>query len=408
MNTVERSAIFEAHQDEATHKPHTSDEVDLEGKVGLGTPPCWFGILVTSILQLTDKQSAAAKDIPPLKGLSFLDRFLVVWIILSMAIGILLGQFVPSTGPALQRGQFVGVSLPIAIGLLVMMYPILCKVRFETLHLLLRSRSLWTHLFISFIVNWIICPLLMTALAWVFLPDREDLRQGLIFVGIARCIAMVLIWTDLAGGDGDYCAVLVAFNSILQIVLFAPLAVFYIKVVSHADDIVNVEYSIVVRSVAVFLGIPLGVAIVTRVGLRRLVGERNYQMWFIRIVAPLSLVGLIFTIIVLFASQGAHVVTQITSVFRVCAPLVVYFAVVFTATMVICKKFGFGYKVSCTQSFTAASNNFELAIAVVVAVYGVSSGQALASTVGPLIEVPVLVSLVYVMKWFKKKYSWAD
>ena len=325
-----------------------------------------------------------------------------------MAIGILLGQFVHSTGPALQRGQFVGVSLPIAIGLLVMMYPILCKVRFETLHLLLRSRSLWTHLFISFIVNWIICPLLMTALAWAFLPDREDLRQGLIFVGIARCIAMVLIWTDLAGGDGDYCAVLVAFNSILQIVLFAPLAVFYIKVVSHANSTVEVDYSTVARSVAVFLGIPLGAAIVTRVGLRRLVGERNYQMWFIRIIAPLSLVGLIFTIIVLFASQGAHVVTQITSVLRVCAPLVVYFAIVFTATMVFCRKFGFGYKVSCTQSFTAASNNFELAIAVVVAVYGVSSGQALASTVGPLIEVPVLVSLVYVMKWFKKRWAWAD
>jgi len=248
----------------------------------------------------------------------------------------------------------------------------------------------------------------MTGLAWAFLPDRADLRQGLIFVGIARCIAMVLVWTDLAGGDGDYCAVLVAFNSTLQIVLFAPLAVFYIKIVSRDSDAVSVDYSTVARSVAVFLGIPLAAAVITRVGLRRAVGERNYQMWFIRLIAPWSLIGLIFTIIVLFASQGEQVVTQITSVLRVCAPLVVYFAMVFTTVMVFCSKMGFGYRVSCTQSFTAASNNFELAIAVVVAVYGVGSGQALASTVGPLIEVPVLVSLIYVMKWYKKKRGWSD
>ena len=296
----------------------------------------------------------------------------------------------------------------IAIGLLVMMYPILTKVRFETLHLLLRSRSLWGQLLLSFLLNWIFAPLLMTGLAWAFLPDRSDLRQGLIFVGIARCIAMVLIWTDLAGGDGDYCAVLVAFNSILQIVLFAPFAVFYVKVVSHASDAVVVSYSTVAKSVAVFLGIPLGAAIVTRVGLRHSLGERNYQMWFIRFVAPWSLIGLIFTIIVLFASQGQHVVTQITSVLRVCPPLIVYFVIVFTITVNLCRRFGFGYRVSCTQSFTAASNNFELAIAVVVGVYGAGSGQALASTVGPLVEVPVLVSLVYIMKWLRKKWGWLE
>jgi ACR3 family arsenite transporter len=321
-----------------------------------------------------------ARDIPPLRGLSFLDRFLVLWIVLAMAVGILLGNFVPSTGPTLQRGTFVGVSVPIAVGLLVMMYPILCKVRFETLHLLLKERDLWVQLGLSFLINWILCPLLMTGLAWAFLPDRPDLREGLIFVGIARCIAMVLIWTDLAGGDGDYCAVLVAFNSILQIVLFAPLAVFYIRIVSHESGSVDVNYSTVATSVAVFLGIPLGAAVITRLGLRRLVGERNYQMWFIRIIAPLSLIGLIFTIVVLFASQGAHVVNQITSVLRVCAPLLVYFATVFAATVAACHWWGFGYRVSCTQSFTAASNNFELAIAVVVAVYGAGSGQALAST----------------------------
>ena len=248
----------------------------------------------------------------------------------------------------------------------------------------------------------------MTGLAWAFLPDRADLREGLIFVGIARCIAMVLIWTDLAGGDGNYCAVLVAFNSVLQIVLFAPFAVFYIRIVSHSHAAINVSYSIVARSVAVFLGIPLAAAVLSRLALKKALGEQNYQMRFIRWVAPLSLIGLIFTIIVLFASQGEHVVTQITSVLRVCAPLVVYFAIVFTTTIILCRRFGFGYRVSCAQSFTAASNNFELAIAVVVAVYGAGSGQALASTVGPLIEVPVLVSLVYVMKWFKGKWIWAD
>jgi ACR3 family arsenite transporter len=348
----------------------------------------------------------ASDDLSPLKTLSFLDRFLVVWIILAMAIGIILGNTVHSAGRRLQENTFVGVSFPIAIGLLVMMYPILCKVRFETLHLLLRERALWVQVAISFVLNWIIAPLFMVGLAWAFLPDRQDLREGLIFVGIARCIAMVLIWTDLAKGDGDYCAVLVAFNSILQIVLFAPFAVFYIKVVSNSSNKLTVSYTKVATSVAVFLGIPLGAAIVTRLALRSLLGEFKYQNYFIRYISPWSLIGLIYTIIVLFTSQGAHVASQITSVLRVCAPLIVYFFVMFSATVFLCWKLGFGYRVSCTQSFTAASNNFELAIAVVVAVYGVGSGQALASTVGPLIEVPVLVALVYVLQWTKRRLGW--
>jgi ACR3 family arsenite transporter len=287
-----------------------------------------------------------------------------------------------------------------------MMYPILCKVRYETLHILLRNRELWIQIAVSFVLNWIVAPLFMVALAWAFLPDRQDLREGLIFVGIARCIAMVLIWNDLANGDPDYCAVLVAFNSILKIVLFAPFAVFYIKVVSHSHDDLAISYSRVATSVAVFLGIPLGAAILTRFTLRPLLGPEKYQNRFIRFVGPLALIGLLYTIIVLFASQGAHVVHQITSVLRVCAPLLVYFFAIFSFTVLLCWKLGFGYKSSCTQSFTAASNNFELAIAVVVAVYGAGSGQALASTVGPLIEVPVLVSLVYVLKFVKKRWHW--
>ncbi|CAN9201980.1 arsenical-resistance protein ACR3 [Alternaria alternata] len=391
MNTVERGAMGEEKDirlGDGEHR-HATD-VEKAGNDGgdmMGGTP------------------STKPDLPPLKGLSFLDRFLVVWIILAMAIGIALGNTVDSVGPALQRGEFVGVSIPIAIGLLVMMYPILCKVRYETLHLLLKKRELWIQIAVSFVLNWIIAPLFMVALAWAFLPDRQDLREGLIFVGIARCIAMVLIWTDLAGGDGDYCAVLVAFNSILQIVLFAPFAVFYIQVVSHGDK-TDISYEKVAQSVGVFLGIPLGAAVLTRLVLRSLLGEERYQRRFIRYIAPLSLIGLLYTIIVLFASQGAHVVRQITDVLRVCAPLLVYFIVIFTSTVWFCWKMGFSYKVSCTQSFTAASNNFELAIAVVVAVYGAGSGQALASTVGPLIEVPVLVLLVYVLKWIRKRWQW--
>lgn len=364
-------------------------------------------------------------DLPPLKGLSFLDQFLVLWILVAMGVGIAIGNTVDNAGPALQKGEFVGVSIPIgtfenfrcssalsltqfitAIGLLVMMYPILCKVRYETLHLLLSHKALWIQIGISFVLNWIIAPLFMVGLAWAFLPDRQDLREGLIFVGIARCIAMVLIWTDLAKGDGDYCAVLVAFNSILQIVLFAPLAIFYVQIVSHGGK-TSVSYEKVAQSVGVFLGIPLGAAVLTRLLLRLIIGEERYQRRFLRYIGPLSLIGLLYTIIVLFASQGAHVVRQITDVLRVCAPLLVYFLVLFSATVWFCYKMGFEYKLSCVQGFTAASNNFELAIAVVVAVYGASSGQALASTVGPLIEVPVLVVLVYVLQWLRKRWQWA-
>ncbi|KAE9966215.1 hypothetical protein BLS_007146 [Venturia inaequalis] len=341
-------------------------------------------------------------DVPVLRGLSILDRFLVVWIVLAMAIGILLGNFVDSVGPSLQKGKFVGVSVPIAVGLLVMMYPILCKVRYETLHLLLRHRQLWIQILVSFVLNWILAPLLMVGLAWAFLPDRPDLREGLIYVGIARCIAMVLIWNDLANGDPEYCAVLVAFNSILQIVLFAPFAIFYIRIVSGNRNDPDANYTLVARSVAAFLG----AAVLTRLLLRPLLGESNYQKHFIRYISPFSLIGLLYTIIVLFASQGHRVVHSITSVLRVAAPLLVYFITIFSFTVWVCWKCGFGYRVSCTQSFTAASNNFELAIAVVVAVYGAESGQALASTVGPLIEVPVLVALVYVLKAVRRRWKW--
>ncbi|RMZ35893.1 arsenite efflux transporter (ArsB) [Aspergillus flavus] len=349
--------------------------------------------------QPQEKQSA-------FKNLGILDRFLAVWIFLAMAIGIILGNFVPNTGPALQQGKFVGVSIPIAVGLLVMMYPILCKVRYESLHHVLRARGIWVQIGFSVVVNWIIAPFFMLALAWAFLPDEPELRQGLILVGLARCIAMVLIWTGLAGGDNEYCAILVAINSLLQMVLFAPMGVFFIDVIS--GDTITFEYSTAAKSVAVFLGIPLGAAILTRFVLRWTTSARWYDQVFLKWISPLSLIGLLFTILVLFASQGRQVVHQIVSVIRIAAPLIVYFAVIFFATLFITYKMGFGYRLAATQSFTAASNNFELAIAVAVATFGENSNQALAATVGPLIEVPVLLGLVYAVKLVANRLGWKD
>ncbi|KAH8815038.1 sodium bile acid symporter family-domain-containing protein [Xylogone sp. PMI_703] len=342
------------------------------------------------------------------KSLGWLDQYLAVWIFLAMGLGIILGNFVPNTGPALQRGKFVGVSVPIAVGLLVMMYPILCKIKYETLHNVFNSREIWKQITFSIFVNWIIAPFVMLGLSWAFLPDKPELRDGLILVGLARCIAMVLIWTGLAGGDNEYCAILVAINSLLQMVLYAPLAIFFIGVISHQEGALEVDYDDVAKSVGVFLGIPLGAAILTRFSVRKLTSPRWYDEVFIKFVAPWSLIGLLFTILVLFASQGKRVVHQITSVLRVSAPLIVYFAIIFFLTLLVTRKLGFGYKLAATQSFTAASNNFELAIAVAVATYGANSDQALAATVGPLIEVPVLLGLVYVVKVIGDRLGWKD
>ncbi|KAI4917459.1 hypothetical protein J4E85_009978 [Alternaria conjuncta] len=352
------------------------------------------------------QEQAVPSNISVIKGLGWLDRFLALWILFAMAIGILLGNFVEKAGPALQKGKFVGVSIPIALGLLVMMYPILCKVRYETLHRLFRTRALWIQIAFSIVMNWIVAPLLMLGLAWAFLPDQSDLRTGLVLVGLARCIAMVLIWNGLAGGDDEYCAILVAVNSILQMILYAPLAILFIKVISRETGTVAVSYETVATSVAVFLGIPLGAAILTRLLLRKLVGAEWYEKVFLKWLAPWSLIGLLYTILVLFASQGRQVVHQIVSVVRTAAPLIVYFVVIFFFTLFVCNKLGYGYKLGATQSFTAASNNFELAIAVAVATYGPNSDQALAATVGPLIEVPVLIGLVYLVKWMGKRWAW--
>ncbi|CAH0027238.1 unnamed protein product [Clonostachys rhizophaga] len=337
------------------------------------------------------------------KALGWLDRLLALWIFLAMAVGIILGNFVPNVGSALKKGELVGVSVPIAVGLLVMMYPILCKVRYEALPQIFKEHDVWVQLLFSVIMNWIVAPFLMLGLAWAFLPDKEDLREGLILVGLARCIAMVLIWNGLAGGNAEYCAILVAVNSVLQMVLYAPMAVFFLNVISHSSHDASISYSVVATSVAIFLGIPLGAAVITRFTLRALVGKDWYDQKFIRYLSPWSLIGLLYTILVLFASQGKHVVEQIVSVVRIAAPLIVYFVVIFFASLFIARRMGFSYAYSATQSFTAASNNFELAIAVAVATFGPDSMQALAATVGPLIEVPVLIGLVYLVRWVSKR-----
>ncbi|CAI7590673.1 unnamed protein product [Penicillium pancosmium] len=384
----------------------TPSRIDLPAAAEMQSPRTPTGEDVEK--QRTNEIEESATKQSAFKGLGWLDRFLAVWIFLAMAIGIILGNFVENTGPALQKGEFVGVSIPIAIGLLVMMYPILCKVRYESLHHVFQERKIWVQIAFSIFVNWIIAPFLMLALAWAFLPDEPELREGLILVGLARCIAMVLIWTGLAGGDSEYCAILVAVNSLLQMVLFAPLAIFFIKVISHADSQVALSYSTAAKSVAVFLGIPLGAAISTRIILRKIASPRWYDQVFLKWVSPWSLLGLLFTILVLFASQGRQVVHQIVSVIRVAAPLIVYFIIVFFVTLLVTYKLGFGYKLAATQSFTAASNNFELAIAVAIATFGANSNQALAATVGPLIEVPVLLGLVYVVKFIAKRVRWKD
>ena len=329
--------------------------------------------------------------------LSTLDRFLPVWIIAAMVTGLLLGRLVPSLDDALSAVEIQGVSLPIAIGLLIMMYPVLAKVRYDKLDAVTSDRRL---LGASLALNWIVGPLLMFALAWIFLPDLPTYRTGLIIVGLARCIAMVIIWNDLACGDRDAAAVLVALNALFQIVAFAALGWFYLSVLpgwlgldqSHLD----VSPWHIAASVLVFLGLPLLAGYLSRrIGERRW-GRKAYESRFLPRIGPWALYGLLFTIVVLFALQGAQITSHPLDVARIALPLLAYFALMWGGGYLLGRALGMGYERTTTLAFTAAGNNFELAIAVAIATFGVTSGQALAGVVGPLIEVPVLVALVYV------------
>ncbi|MFD3561869.1 ACR3 family arsenite efflux transporter [Streptomyces sp. NPDC058686] len=329
--------------------------------------------------------------------LSFVDRYLAVWILAAMAVGLGMGRLVPGLGDALARVTVTGVSLPIALGLLVMMYPVLAKVRYDRLGTVTRDRRL---LIPSLVLNWVLGPALMFALAWIFLPDLPAYRTGLIVVGLARCIAMVVIWNDLACGDREAAAVLVALNSLFQVVAFSLLGWFYLSVLPGLlgleQTALDVSVWEIARSVLIFLGIPLLAGFLTRRLGEKAKGRAWYEAKLIPRIGPFALYGLLFTIVVLFALQGDAITSQPLDVARIALPLLVYFAVMWTGSMALGKAVGLDHPRATTLAFTAAGNNFELAIAVAIATFGATSGQALAGVVGPLIEVPVLIGLVHV------------
>jgi ACR3 family arsenite transporter len=337
--------------------------------------------------------------------LSTLDRFLPVWIGLAMAGGLLLGRLIPDLNSSLERIKIDTVSLPITIGLLAMMYPVLAKVRYRRVGDELADRR---TLGLSLLLNWVIGPLLMFTLAWVFLRDLPELRTGLIIVGLARCIAMVLIWNDLACGSRELAAGLVAINSLFQIVMYSVLGWFYLTVLpgwlglDTAD--LHVAVWTIAKSVLIFLGIPLAAGFLTRTILEARKGTEWYESRFLPKIGPVALYGLLFTIVVLFALQGDQITTHPLDVARVAVPLLVYFALMWTGSFALGYRMHFPYERNASVAFTAAGNNFELAIAVAIAVFGVTSGQALAGTIGPLIEVPALVALVYVSLWAKRRF----
>ncbi|WP_138733938.1 ACR3 family arsenite efflux transporter [Modestobacter excelsi] len=344
-------------------------------------------------------------DTPVLARLSTLDRFLPVWIIAAMAAGLLLGRLVPGLDDALDAVEVGDVSLPIAVGLLLMMYPVLAKVRYSELDRVTGDRKL---LVASLVLNWLVGPALMFALAWLLLPDQAEYRTGLVIVGLARCIAMVLIWNDLSCGDREAAAVLVAINSVFQIVAFAALGWFYLQVLPGwlGLSTTSAEFSVwaIVLSVLVFLGIPLLAGFLTRTIGEHTVGRSRYESRFLPKIGPVALYGLLFTIVMLFALQGDAITTQPWDVVRIALPLLAYFALVFGGSFLLGMRLRLGYAKTATLAFTAAGNNFELAIAVAIGTFGVTSGQALAGVVGPLIEVPVLVALVYVSLWAARRF----
>ncbi len=340
--------------------------------------------------------------------LSTLDRFLPVWIGLAMLVGLVLGRLVPGLGGALSAVEVEGVSLPIALGLLVMMYPVLAKVRYDRLDTVTGDRRM---LGASLVLNWVVGPALMFALAWLLLPDLPEYRTGLIIVGLARCIAMVIIWNDLACGDREAAAVLVALNSIFQVVMFGALGWFYLSVLPGwlglPQEDLDVSPWQIAASVLVFLGIPLLLGYLSRrVGEKRW-GRTAYEESFLPVIGPWALYGLLFTIVILFALQGDQITNNPWDVARIALPLLIYFAVMWGGGFALGKGLGMTYERTTTLAFTAAGNNFELAIAVAIATFGVTSGQALAGVVGPLIEVPVLVGLVYVSLALRKRFSHA-
>jgi arsenite transporter len=340
-----------------------------------------------------------------LQRLSVLDRFLPLWIGVAMLAGLALGRLVPGLDDALAQVEVGSVSLPIAVGLLVMMYPVLARVRYDELGAVSRDRTLLVS---SILLNWLLGPALMFALAWLLLPDLPEYRAGLIIVGLARCIAMVLIWNDLACGDREAAAVLVALNAVFQVVAFAGLGWFYLAALPSwlglSEAGLDVSLWAVTTSVLAFLGIPLAAGFLTRRLGERARGRDWYEARLLPRIGPMALYGLLFTVVLLFALQGETIVDRPFDVVRIAVPLLAYFALMWLGSFALALRLRMPYERATTLAFTAAGNNFELAIAVAIGAFGVSSGQALAGVVGPLIEVPALVGLVYVALWARRRY----